>query len=152
MIPTTAHDASTIAAVIVEPISGSAGVILPPLGYLKRLREILMFIGVNTIFFPQHFLGLQGMPRRYIDYPVAFAKWNAVSSFGYLITLVGMAVFFILLIEAAVRHTLEQGYRTADLARATGPDVHLVSTGEMGKHVNDALNHIIDRSQALHAV
>ena len=55
-------------------------------------------------------------------------------------------------IEAAVRHTLEQGYRTADLARATGPDVHLVSTGEMGKHVNDALNHIIDRSQALHAV
>jgi cytochrome c oxidase subunit 1 len=62
-----------------------------------------MFIGVNTIFFPQHFLGLQGMPRRYIDYPVAFEQWNFVSSFGYGITLVGMCVWFVLLIEAAVR-------------------------------------------------
>jgi cytochrome c oxidase subunit 1 len=63
----------------------------------------LMFIGVNVIFFPQHFLGLQGMPRRYIDYPVAFAKWNYVSSVGYMITLVAMAVFFIMLAESAIR-------------------------------------------------
>src|ERR1700760_421359 len=71
---------------------------------LGTIHFWLMFIGVNVIFFPQHFLGLQGMPRRYIDYPVAFSKWNYVSSVGYMITLVGMGVFFLMLLEAAVRH------------------------------------------------
>jgi cytochrome c oxidase subunit 1 len=56
---------------------------------------------VNLIFFPQHFLGLAGMPRRYIDYPDAFALWNRVSSIGYYITIAGLLVFFFLLIEAA---------------------------------------------------
>jgi 3-isopropylmalate dehydrogenase len=55
-------------------------------------------------------------------------------------------------IEAAVKHVLEQGYRTADLARGAAPGIQIVSTQEMGKQVNEALNHIIDRSQALHAV
>jgi cytochrome c oxidase subunit 1 len=72
--------------------------------FLGTVHFWLMFIGVNVIFFPQHFLGLQGMPRRTVDYPLAFAQWNYVSSIGYLITLCGMAVFFALLIEAAVRH------------------------------------------------
>jgi cytochrome c oxidase subunit 1 len=63
----------------------------------------LMFIGVNIVFFPMHFLGAQGMPRRYVDYPDAFAFWNKVSSTGYLITLVAVAVFLIMLVEAIVR-------------------------------------------------
>ncbi len=62
-----------------------------------------MFVGVNLVFFPQHFLGLQGMPRRYIDYPEAFTLWNHVSSIGYAITAVGVVVFLIMLAEAAIR-------------------------------------------------
>ncbi|MGE0532428.1 MAG: cytochrome c oxidase subunit I [Hyphomonadaceae bacterium] len=67
--------------------------------FLGGLHFWLMFIGVNIVFFPQHFLGLQGMPRRYIDYPEAFTYWNHISSIGYLITVAGVAVFLIMLVE-----------------------------------------------------
>ncbi len=67
--------------------------------FLGGLHFWLMFIGVNIVFFPQHFLGLQGMPRRYIDYPEAFTYWNHISSIGYLITVAGVAVFLVMLVE-----------------------------------------------------
>jgi cytochrome c oxidase subunit 1 len=70
---------------------------------LGALHFWIMFIGVNIIFFPMHFLGAQGMPRRYVDYPEAFAKWNHVASVGYAITLVAVGVFLLMLIEALVR-------------------------------------------------
>ncbi|MDB5588062.1 MAG: cytochrome-c oxidase [Devosia sp.] len=61
---------------------------------LGKIHFWSMFIGVNLVFFPQHFLGLAGMPRRYIDYPDAFGMWNRVSSIGYYITFVSMLIFF----------------------------------------------------------
>ena len=69
---------------------------------LGALHFWITFIGVNMIFFPQHFLGLQGMARRYVDYPDGFAYWNKVSSVGYAITLVGVFVFLAMLIDAIV--------------------------------------------------
>ncbi|MCB9946184.1 MAG: cytochrome c oxidase subunit 1, partial [Geminicoccaceae bacterium] len=70
---------------------------------LGRLHFWLTFVGVNLVFFPQHFLGLAGMPRRYADYPDAFAGWNFVSSVGSYISTAGLLVFFVAVGEALAR-------------------------------------------------
>ncbi len=62
--------------------------------FLGKLHFWLAFIGANMIFFPQHFLGLQGMPRRIVDYPDAFAGWNLISSIGSYVSGASVLLFF----------------------------------------------------------
>src|SRR5437016_1490085 len=62
---------------------------------LGQLHFWLTFIGVNVAFFPMHFLGLAGMPRRIADYPDAFAGWNYVSSIGAFTAGAGTIVFVV---------------------------------------------------------
>ena len=77
--------------------------------FFGKLHFWMTFIGANILFFPQHFLGLAGMPRHYADYPEAYHFWNQVSSYGSYITGVATLIFFV-----GLAYSFRQAKRTVD--------------------------------------
>lgn len=73
---------------------------------LGQIHFYTMFIGVNVTFFPMHFLGLAGMPRRIPDYPDAFAGWNYVASFGSMISLISTVLFLYIVYDLLTNEEL----------------------------------------------
>jgi len=98
--------------------------------FLGKLHFWVMFVGVNLVFFPQHFLGLAGMPRRYIDYPDAFAGWNAVSSYGSYISAFGVVIFLFCVFEAFAKKRVAgdnpwgEGANTLEWQLSSPPPFH----------------------------
>ena len=101
---------------------------------LAHLHFWFFFIGVNVLFFPQHFLGTQGMPRRYPDYAEAYSYWNEVSSFGYLIMAFSMIFFFVNMIYAftagkkAPANYWGEGATTLEWSLSSPPPYHQFET------------------------
>ena len=102
--------------------------------FLGKLHFFIMFVGVNVIFFPMHFLGLDGMPRRIPDYTPALTKWNEVASYGYAITLVGVVIFFVNVIwslaagKKAPDNPWGEGATTLEWTLSSPPPFHQFST------------------------
>ncbi len=97
---------------------------------LGKIHFWLTFIGVNVTFFPMHFSGLAGMPRRIPDYPDAFAGWNAVASYGAYISVFAAFFFIYVVFEAfyksrkAVENPWGKGATTLEWKLSSPPPFH----------------------------
>ncbi len=98
--------------------------------FLGQVHFWLFFIGVNILFFPMHFLGLDGMPRRYPDYPDAYQYWNEIATIGYMVMAAGMAVFFVNMIwslfagKKAADNYWGEGATTLEWTLSSPPPYH----------------------------
>ncbi|MBB4154994.1 cytochrome c oxidase subunit 1 [Sphingomonas jinjuensis] len=101
---------------------------------LGQLHFWVFFIGVNVLFFPMHFLGLQGMPRRYPDYPDAYEHFNTLATHGYEIMAAGMAIFFVNVIwsllagKKAPDNPWGEGATTLEWTLSSPPPYHQFET------------------------
>jgi cytochrome c oxidase subunit 1 len=110
-----------------------------------RVHFWAMFIGVNLTFFPQHFLGLAGMPRRIPDYPDAYAGWNWVSSLGSFVSLAATMVFAYVVYEGLASTRVASGNHWLVPAFFTAPAVSPDTT------VAPSLEWCLDSPTPLHA-
>jgi cytochrome c oxidase subunit 1 len=114
---------------------------------LSHVHFWLFFIGVNVIFFPQHFLGMQGMPRRYPDYPVAFQFWHEISTYGYYIMAFSMIFFFANIAYALVAgrraeaNPWGEGATTLEWTLPSPPPFHQFETLPVITDANDYHDH-----------
>jgi cytochrome c oxidase subunit 1 len=99
-----------------------------------KIHFWVTFVGVNLSFFPQHFLGVQGMPRRIPDYPDAFAAWNLISSIGAFIAFAG-TLFFLVVVwrtfaagQKAAANPWGQGATTLEWTVSSPPPLHSFDT------------------------
>jgi cytochrome c oxidase subunit 1 len=101
---------------------------------IGKVHFWVTFVGVNILFFPQHFLGLAGMPRRYIDYPDVFAGWNHVSSYGSYISAFGVLIFLYGVFSAyakkqqAADNPWGEGATTLEWTLSSPPPFHQFNT------------------------
>jgi cytochrome c oxidase subunit I len=109
------------------------GYVIPD--WMGRLHFWISFVGANLIFFPQHFLGLAGMPRRYVDYPDAFAGWNLISSLGAYLFFAGVIWFlytnYVAIFvrkERAANNPWGEGATTLEWTLSSPPPFHQFET------------------------
>ena len=102
--------------------------------WMGKVHFWLLFVGVNLTFFPMHFLGLQGMPRRIADYPDAFAGWNMVASLGAWISAVSIVWFILTIIrtyqagQECPENPWGEGADTLEWKTASPPPFHTYET------------------------
>src|SRR6478735_2247406 len=122
--------------------------------FLGKLHFWVFFVGVNVLFFPMHFLGMQGMPRRYPDYPDAFTYYNHMASIGYLIMAAGMVIFFVNLVYAftagkkAAGNYWGEGATTLEWSLSSPPPFHQFETLPVIEEHHSHHNAIGDASTA----
>jgi cytochrome c oxidase subunit 1 len=115
---------------------------------LAHIHFWVFFIGVNMIFFPMHFLGLQGMPRRYPDYALAYEYWNKIASHGYEIMAFSMIFFFANIAYAfiagkkAPANYWGEGATTLEWTLSSPPPYHQFETLPVISEDNDYHNHL----------
>ena len=101
---------------------------------LGQLHFWFFFIGVNVLFFPMHFLGMDGMQRRVPDYTDAFGPWNEVATYGYILMAVGMGFFFINIVwsltggRKAPANPWGEGATTLEWTLSSPPPFHQFET------------------------
>nr|WRQ18187.1 cytochrome c oxidase subunit 1 [Igerna wilsoni] len=93
-----------------------------------KIQFSTLFMGVNLTFFPQHFLGLSGMPRRYSDFPDTFTLWNTLSSIGSLISMTSIFMLIFMIWESLISKRTpifkKYNYSSIEWMQSTPPNEH----------------------------